>query len=642
MSIGSLTFWNLGERVRSREYQYLLHCVSLGEKHEVLESLWQQHTEEMVLLESSVFTVCGRECTVQFQPSADMSWQNWACNEVNNAATYPSPYANVHKGDMCKMGGSIGHGSADLWKPYTSTDREKHLEMVESYLATLPKKLSYPVVHSKKLAFMAENGIRQLGKPRIGMFADRVKPDPLHCEINAWQHILDLLFSESVRRHAFEKFIAILSAPIGISTANSPDGESSSASHSSDNCGVEAVNEDEIGSIEKTGLMGASCEEEGESKNSSLSPGMIRQFSLLEMNKEAAAKNMTSMLENSQFTLSSTNSDVHGCGLSYLSTKVKEHYDDEAKRFNKLSVRLIGAQAIALARHCYRIVDALQTPSESEGEKLSRLALGKIVEYLRNAGGLYNKIFVSNPGEVSQLEEFCQLYFNLLALFFPNSVNVTVWTIAYALPYHAKQLYENYGIGFGILSLQAKESKHSGLKAELLMTNRSRNSDGKGKWWQLMRANYIRSFYLPEHQPSPPSYTSHFKSRKPPHCEFPRFCGCGRGKVDEEHTQCKVCSESYLVVSCAQQQKLLPEVVAIFKPCVCTSCDERFADKAGLKVHQESFHRTTSATAVNPKQSLRSLSVDNLKRLLREKGLSTSGKKEILLRRLEGATSGES
>ena len=36
-SIGNLTFWNLGERVRSREFQYLLHCVSLSEKHEVLE-----------------------------------------------------------------------------------------------------------------------------------------------------------------------------------------------------------------------------------------------------------------------------------------------------------------------------------------------------------------------------------------------------------------------------------------------------------------------------------------------------------------------------------------------------------------------------------------------------------------------------
>ena len=100
MSIGSLTFWNLGERVRSREFQYLLHCVSLSEKHEALELLWQQHTEEMLLLESSVFTLCGKECTMEFQPTADISWQSWACNELNQAATYPSPYANVHKGDM--------------------------------------------------------------------------------------------------------------------------------------------------------------------------------------------------------------------------------------------------------------------------------------------------------------------------------------------------------------------------------------------------------------------------------------------------------------------------------------------------------------------------------------------------------------
>ena len=85
MSIGSLTFWNLGERVRSREFQCLLHCVSLSENHEVLELLWQQHTEEMLLLESSVFTICGRECTMEFQPSADMSWQSWACNELNQA-----------------------------------------------------------------------------------------------------------------------------------------------------------------------------------------------------------------------------------------------------------------------------------------------------------------------------------------------------------------------------------------------------------------------------------------------------------------------------------------------------------------------------------------------------------------------------
>ncbi len=98
---------------------------------------------------------------------------------------------------MCTMNGTIGHCSTDVWKPYTSVNREKHLDMVNSYLATLPKQLSASTLHSKKLSFMADNWICQLTKPRIGIFADRAKTDPLHCEINAWQHVLDLLYIAS-------------------------------------------------------------------------------------------------------------------------------------------------------------------------------------------------------------------------------------------------------------------------------------------------------------------------------------------------------------------------------------------------------------------------------------------------------------
>ena len=47
---------------------------------------------------------------------------------------------------------------------------------------------------------MAENGIRQLGLPRIGHFADKLRPEPMHCEVNAWQHYIDLLYLEAVRR----------------------------------------------------------------------------------------------------------------------------------------------------------------------------------------------------------------------------------------------------------------------------------------------------------------------------------------------------------------------------------------------------------------------------------------------------------
>ena len=328
MSIGSLTLWNLGQQVRSREFQYLLHCVSLNEKHDALELLWQQHTEEMLLLEASVFTVSGKECTLQFQPSADMSWQSWACNKLNQAATYPSPYANVHKGNMDTMGGSIGYSSADLWKPYDSSDWEKHISMVSSYLTSLPKSLTASTLHTKKLAFMAEHGIRQLGSSRIGLFADRVKPDPLHCEINAWQHVLDLIYSESVRLCAFDKFIQMLSAPVGVRP------------HVSTPLGTTEIDET-AGSAEYSFDRNDNLERAG-SESVSLSPEMSFQpgISLVEMSKKAASANMSTMLETSTTSLSSSPSDIYGCGLSYLSTKVVEHYGDEKKRFNKLSVRL--------------------------------------------------------------------------------------------------------------------------------------------------------------------------------------------------------------------------------------------------------------------------------------------------------------
>ena len=87
---------------------------------------------------------------------------------------------------------------------------------------------------------------------------------------------------------------------------------------------------------------------------------------------------------------------------------------------------------------------------------------------------------------------------------------------------------------------------------------------------------------------------------------------------------------------------LLPDVVAILKSCACTICDKRFADTAGLKVHEDTMHDTRSSTLVDPKQSLKTLSVDQLKCLLQEKGLSVSGKKSILLTHLENAIAGDS
>ena len=68
MSIESMVCRNFGNQVRDRDFQYLLHCVSVKEKDQIMHDLWKQQTEEMKMLESNVLTVFDKECTVEFQP----------------------------------------------------------------------------------------------------------------------------------------------------------------------------------------------------------------------------------------------------------------------------------------------------------------------------------------------------------------------------------------------------------------------------------------------------------------------------------------------------------------------------------------------------------------------------------------------
>ena len=74
------------------------------------------------------------------------------------------------------------------------------------------------------------------------------------------------------------------------------------------------------------------------------------------------------------------------------------------------------------------------------------------LQFVRNAGILFNKV-ETTAVEIGQLQRNLTDYFNILALFFPNSVKITVWTIGYALPYYAAKLYAEYKVGYGIISL---------------------------------------------------------------------------------------------------------------------------------------------------------------------------------------------
>lgn len=65
-------------------------------------------------------------------------------------------------------------------------------------------------------------------------------------------------------------------------------------------------------------------------------------------------------------------SNKQGCGLGYLASKIKEHYNNESTRHNKLPIRIIGSQAIALARYSFRLIDSLECDNEYYALKIKR------------------------------------------------------------------------------------------------------------------------------------------------------------------------------------------------------------------------------------------------------------------------------
>ena len=49
---------------------------------------------------------------------------------------------------------------------------------------------------------------------------------------------------------------------------------------------------------------------------------------------------------------------------------------------------------------------------------------------------------------------------------------------------------------------------------------------------------------------------------------------------------CMVCVDARVIVQCAETEKLLPEVVEMIKPVLCSECNKRFPDTVTCEAHE--------------------------------------------------------
>ena len=144
---------NLLNRIQSCNENHLLLGANCEEDHPLMKAYTQQLTKEMEEKENKWLTT-----EKGYQVRFDMKWASSFSGELNNAATYFCPFANVSQSNKHTMFGSIG-GSDATWQPWSY---KKRLEVARK-IQNFKKRLKDPdkKQRSEVTKFIAQNKSRQ-------------------------------------------------------------------------------------------------------------------------------------------------------------------------------------------------------------------------------------------------------------------------------------------------------------------------------------------------------------------------------------------------------------------------------------------------------------------------------------------------
>ena len=179
-------------------------------------------------------------------------------------------------------------------------------------------------------------------------------------------------------------------------------------------------------------------------------------------------------------------------------------------------------------------------------ESLRLMSVAFAALQLRDAVSKFSRV-ETNAAICQELKVHCQLFFNTCSLLM-KSVNPTVWTVRYAIPFHNAALFREFGFGLGINTMQGREAKH------VTLSSFARHATLSTRWSLVMRHEYISSIWLRKIDPFHFRYAKCKDKYITKEAHLPEFCYCGF-KLDENEAKCFYCSSSlYEAVSRSAQK----------------------------------------------------------------------------------------
>jgi len=463
-----ISFLNITDRVASCYDNFILLGANCKEDHPHMKRYASQLRDvDLPNIECNVYTIRGIECTFVFElVPADQKWLATFSGELNNAATYPSPFANVSKDDLNKVGCSIGFSECDTWKPWAYSKRLKDVKAVEGKKNSLLKKgKTLSAVRPAITKFIATQKSRQEFTPFLGPIVQKAKCEPLHLANNCWQLWFHELFC-----------IVMSSTPIPPST--------------------KAI--------------------------TSLDPDCCLRKFLVALKQTVKANNLHNKICR-WFKDRSSNTDF-SCRFT----------GEETKKFCHGFMSLISIVFSACS-------GVLRT-------ELVLHALAYAGVKLRDATSLFSRVTNIDQSDINKLKDDCYKYFSVVKVFF--HVTLSVWTVGYCVPLHTQQLFDQFGCGLGLNTMQGREAKHQQIKEY------AEHSTHNNRWEKVFQHEYMQLVWLRRQNPFSDCYKKGKESYIPVRIlNNPDVCYCGLSKVD-----CVFC-ESHLmrVVEASAAKGELPQ-----------------------------------------------------------------------------------
>ena len=212
---------------------------------------------------------------------------------------------------------------------------------------------------------------------------------------------------------------------------------------------------------------------------------------------------------------------------------------EDRSRDKDFSYRLTGKDSKLVLHGFMFLVDAIKGDSENPTLLMKLICIVFIAIKLRDCASRFSMYHITPP-VVQELQEISHDYFTAVVLF-TGKVSGTVWSIGHLAPVHTQWMFDRYGTGLGINSMQGREAKH------VQIASYAKNSLFKERWPQVFRHDYISKLWLPTHQPSLLTYHQAKDSLIPSRVttDPQHYCYCGFPKV-ECNEKCYYCSHPFM------------------------------------------------------------------------------------------------